>query len=485
MPLTRLTRSVVHRLRLVMLVVTLLSLFSLDLARPAPGLAKEFDVIGTVDCGIPSGRRCDLDDTLVLLTDSVSGLNELVAIDISGIKRKLPALDQDDEITLCVESLPDGKLVATCVISAKRRDGTQNQGKSTGTVEVSESRRDRGLEQDKDQNPTRPIGGGVSGQVLNQVTGVPIPGATVRLNGVTLTTDANGRFSILVVLEPGVYQLVVTAPLFATATQQVVVESAGTTLVTIPLQPLPGVLTGIVRSLVTGAAIPGATVTLNGFSVVTDASGAFNIGGVPPGTYQAAASAPGFIPQTQTVAILATQATQANFALATAFPNLNFTLIWGASPPDLDAHLSGPGIAQPPRFHASFQNLNPETYVSHSGDDRDGFGPERITVSRNPATQQFVAGDYHFWVDNPEVAVGGPNYVGSQARVVVNQGAQLIGIFDVANATGDPNLPLWHVVNVQIDAAGNVVGVQPIQQFKPGDPVTILATPPGVKTPRR
>jgi uncharacterized protein YfaP (DUF2135 family) len=409
LPLSRSTRSIVYRLRLVMLLVTLLSLFAMDLAQPSPGHAKEFDVIGTVDCGIPSGRRCDLGDTLVLLTDSVSGLNELVRIDIRGIKRKLPALDQDDEIALCVELLPDGKLKATCVISAKRRDGLLNQGASTGSVDVTESRRDRGLEQDNDEQPD-------------------------------------------------------------------------TTSVTLPQQPQPGV-SGVVRSLVTGAPIPGATVILNGFTANTDAAGAFNIVGIPPGTYQATASAPGFIPQTQTVTVPTTQTTQVNFALATAFPNLNFTVVWGAQPPDLDAHLSGPGTAQPPRFHVFFLNPNPETYASLTIDDTDGFGPERIVVTPNPATGQYVAGDYHFWVDNPNAAVG-PNFSGSQARVIVNLDAQLLGVFDIANAAGDPNLRLWHVVNVQL-TAGGAVTVQPVQQFTSGGSVTVLAPPYGPKPPRR
>ena len=79
--------------------------------------------------------------------------------------------------------LPDGKLIAQCVISAKRREGTNNQGASTGTEEVSESRRDRGLDQDKDDNVVAQIRGGVGGVVRNQLTGAPIPGATVRLNG--------------------------------------------------------------------------------------------------------------------------------------------------------------------------------------------------------------------------------------------------------------------------------------------------------------
>lgn len=386
-----------------MLVVTVLSLFAVDLGQPRPGLAKEFDVDGTVDCGIPSGRRCDLGDTLVLLTDSVSGQRELVPIDIRGIKRKLPALDQDDEITLCVEMLPDGKLKAQCVISAKRRDGTLNQGASTGSVDVFESRRDRGLEQDKDEN-------------------------------------------------------------------QVTVAQ-------------PGALSGTVRSLIGGAPIPGATVAVNGFTGTTDANGAFAIASILPGTYQAIASAPGFISQTLPVTIQTSQQpVQLNFLLATAFADLNFSLAWGSRPADLDAHLSGPAtVSPPPRFHAFFLALNPEPYVSHTGDDSDGFGPERIVVTRNGG--QYVAGEYRFWADNPNLIVEG-NFTGSQARVVVNLGSQLLGVFDVANAAGDPNLPLWHVVNVTLDAAGNAT-VVPVQQFTAGSPVTVLSTPYGGGKPRR
>ena len=104
--------------------------------------------------------------------------------------------------------------------SAKRRDGTNNQGASTGTEAVSESRRDRGLVQDKDDNVVVQIRGGVGGVVRNQLTGAPVPGATVRLNGFTLVTNANGRFSILLVVEPGPYQLETSAPLFFSQTRR-------------------------------------------------------------------------------------------------------------------------------------------------------------------------------------------------------------------------------------------------------------------------
>jgi hypothetical protein len=67
--------------------------------------------------------------------------------------------------------------------------------------------------------------------------------------------------------------------------------------------------------------------------------------------------------------------------------------------------------------------------------------------------------------------------------VIVNRDNVLVGVFDVANATGDPNARLWHVVNVQIDAAGNVTA-QPVQQFTNGDGFNVLSPPYGNKTRR-
>jgi hypothetical protein len=68
--------------------------------------------------------------------------------------------------------------------------------------------------------------------------------------------------------------------------------------------------------------------------------------------------------------------------------------------------------------------------------------------------------------------------------VIVNTDATLLRVFEVADATGDPNLPLWYVTNLQVDAAGNVT-VVPVQQFTNGDLSTILRPPYGSKPPRR
>ena len=161
------------------------------------------------------------------------------------------------------------------------------------------------------------------------------------------------------------------------------------------------------------------------------------------------------------VTITSGATTQATFTLVTAFQDVTITVVWGAQPQDLDAHLSGPASSGGGRFHAFFLNPNPETYASLTARDDDGFGPEQIVIRRNPATGQYVPGDYHFWVHNFSNT---PEFDVSQARVIVNKDTQLLGEFSVSGASGDPRLELWYVFNVQIDAAGNAT-MTPVQQF--------------------
>src|SRR5882724_2862513 len=76
-------------------------LLALVQAPAAPALAKEFDVTGTIDCGVRSGNKCDFTDwstgpTIGVLTEDISGTRELVQIDASWVKNDLNDFDQDD-----------------------------------------------------------------------------------------------------------------------------------------------------------------------------------------------------------------------------------------------------------------------------------------------------------------------------------------------------------------------------------------------------
>jgi uncharacterized protein YfaP (DUF2135 family) len=239
---------------------------------------------------------------------------------------------------------------------------------------------------------------------------------------------------------------------------------------------------GKVTDQPTGQTIAGARVTVisggNGYQATTDANGSFRIPCVrPSGVWAMAyATASGHQPGGAylTVPMVGDSAPVTIPLARRSGPTaVKMRLTWGAVPFDLDAHLSGPQGAG--RFHVSFNDPVPVPYADLDGDDMSSFGPEVITI-REAAGGQLVPGDYHYWVDNfghgwqtnPE-----PNtYAGSMATVTVlaidAAGLPMqLGSYDVANATGSPADDLWHVVDLTIDASGNVT-LHAVQTLQPG-----------------
>jgi hypothetical protein len=158
-------------------------------------------------------------------------------------------------------------------------------------------------------------------------------------------------------------------------------------------------------------------------------------------------------------------------------------LDWGVQPPDLDAHLSGPDPGTGGRFHLYYNNrLNPPVNFVALDQDNTAHGPnqpntpETITISPQ-AGGVFVAGDYHLWVHN--YTLSGPSvasFDGSNAVLTVltgdAQGNVLqVGRYEVVNAVGTQADDLWHVVDLTINANGNVV---------PNVVQTLQAVPAGV-----
>jgi thermitase len=144
-------------------------------------------------------------------------------------------------------------------------------------------------------------------------------------------------------------------------------------------------------------------------------------------------------------------------------------LTWGASPADLDVHLSGPSTGGG-RFHTYWNNANVVSHATISADDHDGFGPETVTIRRSTQTSNWVPGEYRIWAHNYS---GTPGYSGSTAKVTVTRGGQQLGAYEVANASGSSALTLWRSVNLTVDASGNV-SLAPVQQFVSGGSTTVL-----------
>jgi uncharacterized protein YfaP (DUF2135 family) len=320
----------------------------------------------------------------------------------------------------------------------------------------------------------------VKGKVVDGA-GSSVPGVTVFLrdenrnvlldengNLFQTTTAADGSFVFNCVPHGFVQVWTLADPSQLQHTR--VVGPEGWTNITIVIAAQTcGNLIGRVTDADTGQPIAGATVTESGGGQrTTNANGEFSFQCVrPAGSNRVFASAPGYTTGSEVgVVPTAGNSNPVNIKLRRVrVVEVHIRLDWGSQPSDLDSHLSGP-IPAGGRFHCFFRNLQPVPFVRLDVDDITAFGPETITVQA--VAGAFVAGSYHYWVHN----FTGTTFAGSSASVSVSVAdahgtLTQIARWDVVNAAGDPADDLWHVVNIDIDANGNVTRTN-IETFQAG-----------------
>lgn len=155
--------------------------------------------------------------------------------------------------------------------------------------------------------PLDPGGGGpttaaIRGLVTAAATGDPVAGATVSANGTSVPTATDGSYQISG-LAPGPVTVSAASAGYQTVTGTGTLVPGGALLFspqlhtgTTPGNPSATIL-GVVTAASTGDPIQGATIAVTGAntaSATTDASGAYEINGLDPGTVQIAVSASGY-----------------------------------------------------------------------------------------------------------------------------------------------------------------------------------------------
>jgi inhibitor of cysteine peptidase len=155
--------------------------------------------------------------------------------------------------------------------------------------------------------------GNISGAVTDS-NAAAIPGADVSGAGQTATTSATGTYS-LVGVPAGAVTLTASAAGYSNATATATVTAGAT--VTAPALVLTSNTGGVSGSVTDGAGrgIAGATVRFGGGSTTTNATGAYALSAIPPGTIQLVASATGYATQVQNVTITAGATAVANYKL--------------------------------------------------------------------------------------------------------------------------------------------------------------------------
>lgn len=236
-----------------------------------------------------------------------------------------------------------------------------------------------------------------------------------------------------------------------------------------------GTLTGLVTNAQTAAPIAGATVSVNGVTGTTNASGVYTIANAPAGNRTVNTSATGFSPRTDTVNIVAGSSTTFNTSLVPTSVGAGITIVltWGAQPSDLDSHLVGPDGSSG-RFHCYYGDENPVPFVSLDVDDTSAFGPETITVSQ--VSGSYIPGTYNYYIRNYS---GSPGFDVSGAVVTVFAAGAQVAQFQVSAATGNPADRIWSVFGFTLTPSGSGAGITPVQQIvSDGSAPTIAAGPP-------
>lgn len=329
--------------------------------------------------------------------------------------------------------------------------------------------------------------GTVSGIVKDAVADSLLQGVNVELfNGTvsitSVTTDVNGAYSLSVAAGSG-YKAVFSKTDFMSASYDNVSVTANATtyLETVlqidSLQMGDGIVSGTITNAFSGAAVDSLTVelfaginTTTGSSVdttTTNASGLYIFSSLPTGIYTAELSKSGF--STSIITIISIGGTTRDNQNGSVTPvlatgEIRIVLTWGATPSDLDSHMTGPKPGESERFHVYFLNRtyynNSSVYVGLDTDDMSSYGPETITIYEQ------TDGAYRYSVNNYS---GGGNTVlpNSSAQVKVYQGST-ISTFNVpASQSGT----LWTVfeLNGSVITPINTITTGSTYAAKPND----------------
>jgi len=153
---------------------------------------------------------------------------------------------------------------------------------------------------------------------------LPLAGVSVEADVYFMTTDASGNYALEV--EPGTYTVNASLTGYETGTAEAIVVANATVTVDFALMPITefGWINGTVTDFDTALPLVGATVSVNGVSDVTDASGFYSLE-VSPGTYDVTASMAGYDSETATGVVVSVNDTVTqNFALSLTPPEVGW-----------------------------------------------------------------------------------------------------------------------------------------------------------------
>ena len=224
----------------------------------------------------------------------------------------------------------------------------------------------------------------------------------------------------------------------------------------VPEPPLVhATLEGQIVNAVNKEPVPDAQVRIVGknLSASTDDDGWFRLEGAPPGEMPIEVSAPGFTAERFDWELAAGSERAIRVVLSPGLEEgqIRIVLTWDEEPADLDAHLKGP-LPDGEEFHIYFNekgDLRSREFVRLDVDDRDGEGPETITVlGVLPGTYRYFVHDYTGRDDAQSSSLAR-----SGAEVKVYQGGQTYRFQAGHDRVGN----VWNVCSIEVTPDGAAV----------------------------
>jgi hypothetical protein len=229
-----------------------------------------------------------------------------------------------------------------------------------------------------------------------------------------------------------------------------------------------GTISGRVTSAINGSTLGGATLRFRSESGVgsgtvvgtttSAANGTYTIS-LAPGTYTAEVSLNGYITSFfSAISSVGNAPAAQNFPLSPVLGTNEFRIVlsWGATPADLDAHLTGPhATIAGARFHVFWDARSEAANTAKLDlDDTDQFGPETITItSFRPGVYRYSVHDFTNRLSTQNTALSS-----SGAQVVVFRGSAEVARFTAPTGrTGT----LWTVFEID----GSTLVLTPRNEF--------------------
>ncbi|MCP4110082.1 MAG: hypothetical protein GY749_31935, partial [Desulfobacteraceae bacterium] len=314
---------------------------------------------------------------------------------------------------------------------------------------------------------------GITKQTLNDaqvsltVNGNPLPGITIH-------ATENGAYTTDVVPVGAGYRLLIQTDGYISeqvfslhALDRQITEVEPVYLVSAELEGMKGNITGTARNALDNSSISSLNISVRRYinnriseilkTTQTDQNGNFKIPDLYSGNYTLEFQGDGFLTNYVTSISIGGNTTISDVIISPELGNALFRIVlsWSDSPRDLDAHLTGPD-GEGERFHIYWLNegnANPDAvpYAWLDRDDRDGYGPETITIARLQQAEDV----YRYSVNNFSNygATSNNALANSNAKVEIYSGNSLIETFYVPNQEGT----LWTVF--EIDESGKLTTI--------------------------